>query len=239
MKFTLVINQPQIIKLGVKNINQAHIFDLLTTCPAWASTEVVDGVVYYWVARQKIVQELPLLGIKSDTAYRHLKALSKLKLIEYIKLGKKDLIRLTKKGKKYHSESETHYVGNKSEKQQNTMSEINPKKLGNKSEYHSEIFPTYKTTNTNTTTIDNLDTEAWQLWKQFKKEKGQTYKKTGERMAMEKLAGIPYQNQMICIKHSISNNYSGFFPEKFMKEANLTPPSKTKYETKGELSWAN
>lgn len=127
MKYTLLVNQQKALELGISNINQAHILDLLMSCSTWAEVVLVDGEVYYWVARQRICEELPILGIKPDTAYRHLKKLADLGLIEYRKSGKRDCIRVTEKGKSY-------YVGNESEKAENAMSEIDPKTM-------SEAFP--------------------------------------------------------------------------------------------------
>ncbi|WP_373069856.1 hypothetical protein [Sulfurimonas sp.] len=138
MKYTLTINQKQALELGLTNVNQAVILGLIADAHSWATHEVIDTEVYYWTARQKIAEELPLLDLKADSVYRHLKALSEIGLIDYVKHGKKDCVKLTEKGKSY-------YVGNKSEFDEN--SEINPKKLGNKSEKNSEINPTYKNTN--------------------------------------------------------------------------------------------
>lgn len=162
MKYSLYVNQQKALDLGIKNINQAHIFDLLTTASTWATPIVVGEDVYYWVARQQIADDLPLLALKNDTVYRHLKVLAEIKLIDYKKVGKKDCIRVTKKGREYlikggeNAMSEinpNHYVGNKSEKNEN--SEINPRKLGNKSENNSEINPTDTTTSINHTTKNN------------------------------------------------------------------------------------
>ena len=155
MKYTIYVNQAKAIDLGLTNINQAMIFDLLTTASTWAKPTQIDGEVYYWVARQAIVKELPILGLKPDTAYRHLKALADLGLISYKKAGKKDCIRVTEKGKSYLSNTMSeanpdHYVGNESELAKNT--EMNPKKLGNESENNSEMNPTYPTTKSNQTT---------------------------------------------------------------------------------------
>lgn len=159
MKYTLYVNQEKAINLGITNINQGLILDFLTTISAWASPVEVDGETYYWVARQKIADELPLLKLKPDTVYRHIKKLAEIGVIDYTKLGKKDCLRLSEKGKNYLSDTMSeinpnHYVGNKSELPQN--SEINPSKLGNKSEKNSEINPTYKTTNIYTTTKDTI-----------------------------------------------------------------------------------
>lgn len=165
MKYSLIINQVQALELGITNINQAHIFDLLTTASIWATPEIVNKEVFYWVARQTIADELKLLNLKPDTVYRHLKSLQDLKLIEYIKVGKKDCIKVTNLGKKYTSKIDNstmseinpnYYVGNKSEKNS---------KLGNKSEKNSEINPTYHTTNNNHTTNNVSPAEIINFYK--------------------------------------------------------------------------
>jgi len=153
MKYNLYVNQVMAIELGIKNINQAHVFDLLSTASTWATTIDIDGEIMFWVSRQKVCRELELLSIKPDTVYRHLKALDDLGLINYKKDGLKDCISLTTLGKTYHSDtpmspmSETNpseevpYVGNESEqtrKQIREDSEIDP------------IYPTTKHTTTNT-----------------------------------------------------------------------------------------
>ena len=117
MKYTLTVNQKQALELGITNINQAIILGLIADSHSWAETEIIENEVYYWTARQKIAEELEILNLKPDSVYRHLKSLEKLGLIDYVKSGKKDCVKLTKKGK-------TYYVGNKSEKEEN--SEINP-----------------------------------------------------------------------------------------------------------------
>ena len=148
-KYTLFIDQRECMRLGITNINQAIIFDLLSSASKWAKTIVIDGEVYYWVARQAISKQLPILDLKPDTVYRHLKKLAELGVITHLKSGKKDCIKLTKLGKSYYvgnkSElKEKPYVGNESENDQN--SEMNPSKLGNESENNSDLNPTYKTT---------------------------------------------------------------------------------------------
>tara|TARA_R100000781_G_C4057408_1_gene119836 strand:+ start:110 stop:817 length:708 start_codon:yes stop_codon:yes gene_type:complete len=142
VKYHLHINQAKAIELGIKNINQAHVFDLLTSASSWATPIEIDNTFYYWVSRQSICKELKLLDIKSDTAYRHLKFLADIKLIDYQKQGLKDCIRLTRLGKSY--------IGNESEQTRNeirTNSEINP------------IYPTTKhpTTNISKHKKDQID----------------------------------------------------------------------------------
>jgi len=138
MRWTLNVNQKQSLYLGIKNINQSIILGLICECHSWAEAILIDGQVFYWTSRQSFAKELPLLDLKADTIYRHLKTLEQLGLIEYKKDGKKDCVRLTKLGKSY-------YVGNEYEFNEN--SEMNPTKLGNESENNSEMNPTYNNTN--------------------------------------------------------------------------------------------
>jgi len=137
MRYSLYINQPIALELGIENTSEAFIFDYLIIAPTWAEPIIIDNQVYYWVARQKICDEHPLLNLKPDTVYRYLKKLKQKNLINYIKEGKRDCISITKLGKKYISK---------------TMSEKNPSKSGKKSEStrkkirHINI-PSYSSTN--------------------------------------------------------------------------------------------
>jgi DNA-binding MarR family transcriptional regulator len=182
MKFIINVNQKKALELGLTNINQAIIFDLLSVSPTWASHEVLDGEVYFWVARQKICEELEILNLKYDTIYRHLKSLEELGLIEFKKSNKKDLIKITKLGKSY-------YVGNRSEN--NINSDLNPNKLGNRSENNSDLNPTYKDTNIINNTIiikenikrktnSEFENDFEEFWIMYKIHNSQSKKKAKE-----------------------------------------------------------
>lgn len=155
-RFSLYVNQHMALELGIENLNQAVVFDLLANASSWAKPEIIDGEVYYWVARQMVCAQLPFLKMKPDTAYRHFKGLGSIGLIEHVKSGKKDCVRLTAKGKKYFEMNPNNYIGDT----KNAMSEINPNNskpyVGNISESNSEINPTYKTHNTNHKTLASL-----------------------------------------------------------------------------------
>lgn len=101
MRYSLYVNQVKAIELGIENINQAIVFDLLANASSWAQDQIIDNEVYYWIARQQVCTQLPFLKMKPDTAYRHYKALSVLGLIDYRKHGQKDCIRVTPLGKTY------------------------------------------------------------------------------------------------------------------------------------------
>ena len=150
MRFSTYINNQKAIEWGL-NANQAALFDLLNQAASWAEEIIVDGVVYYWVSRNKVLEELPLFYKTSDTVYRHFAELDEKGLIIYLKQGKhgdKDLIRLTEKGKSWNEFKPEKIRDN---------SEINPSlgdELGNKSEItrkqirdNSEINPTNNNTN--------------------------------------------------------------------------------------------
>ena len=148
-RFSLYVNQHMALELGIENLNQAVVFDLIANASSWASPEIIEGEVYYWVARQMVCAQLPFLKMKPDTVYRHFKSLDGIDLIDHKKSGKKDCVRLTAKGKKYFEMNPNNYISDA----KNPMSEINPNNekpyVGNKSESNSEINPTYKTHNTN------------------------------------------------------------------------------------------
>jgi hypothetical protein len=63
MRYQLHVNQQQAIELGITHINQALIFDLLTTTSTWADTIIIDNEVFYWVSRQTISNK------QTDVAY--------------------------------------------------------------------------------------------------------------------------------------------------------------------------
>ena len=134
MRFTLSINQAKCIEWGI-NTTQGFVIDLINQASSWAEPVVLPKKqVYYFVARSKVADELPLIfskekGLKNnyDSVYRVFKQLTKVGLIEYKKFGGKDVVRLTDKGKTWN------------------FSESHPK-LGSDSENNSDEIPTYKTT---------------------------------------------------------------------------------------------
>ena len=163
MRFSTYINNQKALEWGL-NANQAALFDLLNQASSWAEEIIVDGVVYYWVSRNKVLEELPLFYKTSDTVYRHFSDLDEKGLIIYLKQGKhgdKDLIRLTEKGKSWNEFKPEQIRDN---------SEINPSlgdELGNKSEItrkqirdNSEINPTNNNTNYKNTTDHNNSTSG-------------------------------------------------------------------------------
>ena len=143
MRFITTINNKKCLEWEISG-TQGALMALLYEANAWAKEIIVDNKVYYFVSKNLILRELPLYYEKVDTVYRHLKVLAQKGIIEYIKQDKKDLIRITEKGKEWNflkSEKSSEINPSKIKN-----SEINPTKLGNKSEKSSEINPTNKDT---------------------------------------------------------------------------------------------
>ena len=146
MRFSTYLNNAKCMEWKI-NAQQGILFALLYETPAWAKEEIIENKTYYFVSRNLILEELPMFFEKSDTVYRNLKVMQEKGLIEYIKQGKKDLIRITTKGKTWNE-----FKDNNSEK--------NPNNLGKKSEKeskNSEKNPTNNNTiyNYNNTNILN------------------------------------------------------------------------------------
>lgn len=119
MQYTLTINQQKALEWGL-NSQQALLFAFVYECPSWCNPITTDDGVFFALSKQKIVDELPLLTDKKDTAYRLLRALAKAGVIEMSTNGSITLVRLTAKGKTWNrkgdgSEKYPRGVGNKSE----------------------------------------------------------------------------------------------------------------------------
>ena len=156
MRFTTYINNAKCMEWEI-NATQGILFSLLYEAPAWAKEEIIENKTYYFVSRNLILEELPMFFEKSDTVYRNLKVLQEKGLIKYIKQGKKDLIRITAKGKTWNEFKENNSEKNPSFEEN---SEKNPSKFGKKSEKepkNSEKNPTNNNTiyNYNNTNILN------------------------------------------------------------------------------------
>jgi hypothetical protein len=150
MRYNINIDQRFCLEWGL-NFAEGAVFGILYNLSSWADPVVVDGQIFYHASRNKVMDELPMLTDKPDTVYRIFKHLAdeNRALIQYEKDGRKDLIRLTDRGKKWNSEKNPSLADN---------SENIPNELGKKSENNSEKNPTDKNTNIITTTSININT---------------------------------------------------------------------------------
>lgn len=138
MQYTVTINQAKALEWGL-NAQQALLFAFVYECPSWANKVKTDGGEFFALSKAKIVEELPLLTDKPDTAYRLLIALRDAGLIDLSSTSNITLIRLTVKAKEWNRKldgSEKYPTSDKAEGRKNirTRSEKNPIKVGKKSD---------------------------------------------------------------------------------------------------------
>ena len=148
MRFNTSINNVKCLEWGI-NANQGALFDLLYQASSWAETVILDNEVYYHVSRNLVIEELPLYYNKPDTVYRSFGDLHDRGLIVYRKDGKKDLMKLTEKGKEWNKK-----LGNKSEKKPEHGNES--EKPRNEIRKTSDSNPTNNNTNNNNIIDNNI-----------------------------------------------------------------------------------
>jgi len=151
MQFTVTINQVKALEWGL-NSQQALLFAFVYGCPSWTKPIKTDDGIFFALSKAKIIEELPLLTDKPDTAYRMLKALEEAGLIELSSTSNITLFRLTEKAIEWNQKldgSEKYPTPPKIEgrKKIRSTSEKNPSKVGDKSEPGSEKSPTNQDTN--------------------------------------------------------------------------------------------
>ncbi|MGE8098096.1 phage replication protein [Pseudomonas fluorescens] len=151
MQYTVTINQAKALEWGL-NAQQALLFAFVYECPSWANPIKTDTGIYFALSKSKIVDELPLLTDKPDTAYRLLKALKDSGLIELSSTSSITLIRLTEKAKEWNRKldgSEKYPTSDALDgrKKIRSTSDKSPSKVGKKSEPRSEKSPTNQGTN--------------------------------------------------------------------------------------------
>ncbi|KTT24237.1 prophage PssSM-02, phage replication protein [Pseudomonas oryzihabitans] len=101
MQYTITINQAKSVEWGL-NAQQALLFAFVYECPSWARMMRTEAGEFYALSKAKIIEELPILTDKPDTAYRLLKQLHALGLIEVSHTATITLVRLTRKGQSWN-----------------------------------------------------------------------------------------------------------------------------------------
>ena len=151
MQYTITINQLKALEWGL-NAQQTLLFAFVYECPSWANPIKTDSGIYFALSKAKIVEELPLLTDKPDTAYRLLKALRDAGLIELSSTSSITLIRLTEKAKEWNRKidgSEKYPTSDALDgrKKIRSTSDNSPSKVGKKSVSGSDKSPTNQGTN--------------------------------------------------------------------------------------------
>lgn len=105
MQFTVTINQVKALEWGL-NSQQALLFAFVYGCPSWAKAMTTEQGVFFVLSKAKIIEELPLLTDKPDTAYRMLKVLQDVGLIELSSTSSVTLFRLTDKAAQWNKKED-------------------------------------------------------------------------------------------------------------------------------------
>nr|BDD45201.1 hypothetical protein 8 [Saccharospirillaceae bacterium] len=155
--YAIQIDQPTALEWGL-NCQQAMVFSVIHQLPTWASSIQIEGETWYYLSKGKLIQELPMLTDKPDTAWRYMKQLQKIGVIDITKVGPKNHVRVTEKGRAWNrvhyqppvddrkdirDADENPQRGNNSESR-NSIHEPDrdPAELGKVSEANTEKFPT-------------------------------------------------------------------------------------------------
>ena len=245
MKFTITINQVRALEWGL-SFQQAGLFAFLYECPSWSNPVKTDDGIFFAVSKAKIIEEVPLLTDKPDTIYRILKSLVAAGVIDLSSTPKITLFRLTDKGKTWNKKTDgSEIYPTPSENTENkgvSTSEKNLTYLGKKSEQGSEKSPTNKDTSNKVTSNksgataaprkstkfdpvdvkpENVSAQAWSDWCQHRREiRKPLTAKTCEQQAKALEA---HQTPDAVINLSISNGWTGLFPEKVLPTTKGAP----------------
>jgi len=238
MKFTITINQPKALEWGL-NSQQALLFAFVYECPSWTNPVKTDEGIFFALSKAKIVEELPLLTDKPDTAYRLLKALEQAGLIDLSSTSRITLFRLTEKARQWNQKldgTEKYPTPSENiENKEDLTSEKYPTQVGKISDLTSEKYPTNKDTNNKVTSNKdggaasprkstkfdpipakpkNVSAESWSDWCQHRREiRKPLTAKTCEQQA-KALEAHPTPD--VVINLSISNGWTGLFPDKVL-----------------------
>jgi len=100
----LYVNQEKCLEWGIEDVRIGHLFNYLHDLPTWATVvEIVNGKPFYWCAKSKILECIPMLNVKPDTIKRWMKLLEDKGLIERSVVGlNRPFVRTTDKGKTWN-----------------------------------------------------------------------------------------------------------------------------------------
>jgi len=197
LEFNIILDQERSMKWGL-NTTQSYVFYYLTQATRWA--EIHNG--FMWVARQKIAEELPILKLKPDSVYRVLKELDRKGVIIYRKDGKKDIIKITKKGMIWGKST-------MSDSNPSAMSDAPSDQLGSPVRKRSDA-PSDISVHHTISTPNNQ--KAWDEWIDDLKERNLPHSYT--KGAMTKLKwffDLSHPEQQAIIDQSIQNGWKGLF----------------------------
>ena len=100
MKYNIVINQKLCVEQKI-SFKAAALLDLFSELSTWATAKTFEDGVYYYLAYNKILTDLPLVFSSKRNAMRFVKELKEKGLIDQCKKGKflENYVRISVKGK--------------------------------------------------------------------------------------------------------------------------------------------
>lgn len=231
MQYTLTISQTKALEWGL-NAQQALLFAFVYECPSWANPiKTADGI-FYALSKAKIVEELPLLTERPDTAYRLLRQLEQAGVIGLSHTSSITLVRLTDKGREWNKavDGSDKYAPNVGRKNIRPTSDKSPTTLGKISDVGSDKSPTNQDTSnqdTNQSTgasaqtgkfnplnaqPENVSAEVWADWCTYRKEIRKPLTATSCKQQAKALADHHDADAVLLL--SIGNGWTGIFPDR-------------------------
>lgn len=170
MQFTVLINQARSLEWGL-TAPQAMLYSFVYGAAGWAESIERDGSVWFFLNRQKVCDEMPLLTDKPDTVYRLLKQLEEKGLVRLRNEANKPFVSITRKGALWNNTTDPSPPENPPESAPKPVDNLPPRvgdlsdpepqgsdnfpsRVGNLSEQGSDNFPTDHITNNQITKIN-------------------------------------------------------------------------------------
>ena len=235
MQYNLSINVCKATEWGLDS-QLACLFSYLLTVKLWVPPTRIGDQDWYWLAKSKILTEVPFLGDKPDTVYRQMKRLQEKGLINVNKNRglKRTYIQITNKGLEWHHSGEecVSNIGSESE----VTSDLNPKHIGSKSEgsvNHRSVNHRSVKTNVpsgddtpspeakNSNTGDAYSSQFEQAWKAYPKRSGANNKKAAYKQWNARLKSGVTAERMIegATRYSTQCKLDGNYGTAYVKQA--------------------
>lgn len=98
MQYSLYIDQKRSVEWRLTP-KQALLFSYITTATKWAQSTTQEESIYYFLSKNKLCQEMPLVATKTNTMYKYIKQLEEKGVILHQVIKNMTHIAITNKGK--------------------------------------------------------------------------------------------------------------------------------------------
>lgn len=107
MRYNIYINQIKAMEWGLSH-SEAMVFDIMSSLSSWASPEIIDWEVYYYLSTGKMLEQLPIIGDNKRSFNNIIKKLKDKELLVHITHKNKSYYRLSDKWIWWLHEKECH-----------------------------------------------------------------------------------------------------------------------------------